>query len=81
MANRLAENGHNVTVTSTDFEQKPRKNVTFIHFEGVYELFGPEFRKAVFYNKSSANLWSEARNYINRCVKICEGTFEILIYF
>lgn len=80
MANRLAANGHNVTITSTDFEAKPQNNVHFIHLEGVYELFGPAYRKAVFYNRSSANLWSEAKNYINRCVKVCEGEFKFFFY-
>lgn len=42
LVNALAARGHNVTVLSTDRDPTPPANVTYVHMEGVYDLFYKE---------------------------------------
>lgn len=42
LVNALAERGHNVTVLSTNVDPRPPHNVTYVHMEGVYDLFYKE---------------------------------------
>lgn len=44
MVNALAEKGHNVTVLSTDVDEKAPDNVHYIHMEGVYDYIYNELK-------------------------------------
>lgn len=37
LVNALGAKGHNVTVLSTDIDEKAPQNVTYVHMEGVYD--------------------------------------------
>lgn len=62
--NALAARGHNVTVLSTDRDERAPTNVTYVHMEGVYDLFYKEHHLNLVdsHNESSIDavdtLWS-----------------------
>lgn len=58
LVNALAARGHNVTVLSTDVDPNAPPNVTYVHMEGVYDLFYKEHDTNLVLNHNETSIQS-----------------------
>lgn len=85
LVNALAARGHNVTVLSTDVDPLPPQNVTYVHMEGVYDLFYKEHdtNLVLLYNESATasvdTLWDFGLLSCEGCLR-SNGVRQLLAY-
>lgn len=70
--NALAARGHNVTVLSTDRDLQAPENVTYVHMEGVYDLFYKEHNINLVHNHNESSVDS-VHTLFNFGLLACEG--------